>query len=99
MMSNKDVDDLEEDIIEVNSERSIGMKQCNQISAVIKVAVINRMSEGWMTVNIFFSYGWNFIFKEIFFQRAKNYNKDLFKLVQCHFYFKAFKNHQFDSLI
>lgn len=26
MMSNKDVDDLEEDIIEVNSERSIGMK-------------------------------------------------------------------------
>lgn len=46
MMSNKDVDDLEEDIIEVTSERSIGMKECNQISAVIKVAVINCVSEG-----------------------------------------------------
>lgn len=74
MMSNKDVDDLEEDIIEVNSERSIGRKECNQISAVNKVAVINRMSEGWLW--IFFSPMGGILFlKKSFFREQETITK------------------------
>lgn len=68
MRSNRHVDDLEEDIIEVTSERPIGMKECNEISAV-KVAVINHMSEGWL--NIFSLMAGILFLKKVLFRKQK----------------------------